>query len=88
MTTTPLYTGGGVSLSPQNGEGRRISNYICLMADNGKAVTNGNVISQSVYILASDVSNWTEIDEPEPPEPEPSIEDKAEGYDILMGVSE
>lgn len=25
---------------------------------------------------------------PEPPEPEPTVEDKAEAFDILMGVSE
>ena len=64
MTTINLYTGGGVSLSPLNGEGRYLSNYVRLVAGEGKAVTNGNVISQCIDVLATDVSNWTEIDEP------------------------
>lgn len=38
--------------------------------------------------LRDDTLEWEIIETPPAPEPEASIEDKAEAYDILMGVSE
>lgn len=64
MTQINLYTGGGVSLSPLNGEGRYLSDYVRLVAGEGKALTNGTVIFKCIDVLATDASNWTEIDEP------------------------
>ena len=53
-------------------------------------VTNGEVYSTLVYLGVNDsAENWHDTND-EPPEPaeEPTVEDKAEAYDILMGVSE
>ena len=66
MTQITLYTGGGVSLSPVYEEGRTQSAYIRLVADEGKALQKGEIITTCIDVLATDVSNWTEIDEPEP----------------------
>lgn len=86
MKTVTLYTGGGVSLSPVYAEGRRKSAYVRLFADEGKALQKGEVITTCVDVLASAVSDWAEIDYA--PSEEPTVEDKAEAYDILMGVTE
>lgn len=58
--------------------------------DGFKYVTNGKVYSDGIYLGKNDsVENWHDTnDEPPDPEEEPTIEDKAEAYDILMGVSE
>lgn len=84
MTQIKLYTGGGVSLSPQNGEGRRESNFVRLVADDGMMLTNGERSATVVDVLKTDVSGWSEVPYVEPEE-EPTAEDKAEAYDILMG---
>lgn len=84
MTTIKLYTGGGVSLSPQDGDGRRESNFVRLVADDGMMLTNGERSATVVDVLKTDVSNWSEVPYVEPEE-EPTVEDKAEAYDILMG---
>lgn len=40
------------------------------------------------YKLRADTLEWELVELPPEPEPEPTVEDKAEAYDILMGVSE
>ena len=40
------------------------------------------------YMLRADTLEWELVELPPEPEPEPTAEDKAEAYDILMGVSE
>ena len=55
--------------------------------DGFKYVTNGKVYSDSIYLGKNDsVANWHDTND-EPPESgeEPTVEDKAEAYDILMG---
>ena len=64
MTTTSLYTGGGVSLSPVCAEGRTLSAYVRLAAAEGKALQKGAIITPCVDVPAADAVNWTEIDEP------------------------
>ena len=61
-----------------------------LIADEGMTLTNGETYSKHVYLGKWDsAENWWEIpDEDVPEETEVSIENKAEAYDILMGVSE
>lgn len=81
MTTITLYTGGGISLSPVYSDGRMISAYVRLVADEGKAVTDGDVTTDCIDILATDVPNWTEIDAPIADEDLPPEEALA----ILMG---
>lgn len=59
-----------------------------LFPDEGMTLTNGAAYSKHVYLGKWDsAENWHEIPEEDVPEPD-SIEDKAEAYDILMGVSE
>ena len=55
--------------------------------DGYKYITNGEVCTDSIYLGARDsISNWRDTnDEPPEPEDEPTVEDKAEAYDILMG---
>lgn len=40
------------------------------------------------YKLRADTLEWELAELPPMPDPEPTIEDKAEAFDILMGVSE
>lgn len=40
--------------------------YTRLYADEGKALTDGTNIYDCVDVASVDISNWTEIDEPEP----------------------
>lgn len=59
-----------------------------ITADEGKTLTNGETYSKQLYLGKSDsIDNWHEIPDEDVPE-EPTIEDKAEAYDILMGVEE
>lgn len=80
MKQVTLYTGGGVSLSPIYKEGRTISNYVRIVADNGKVLTDGEYIVYSVDVLSADINKWEEIDEPT--EEEPTAE---ELLNIIMG---
>lgn len=81
MTTRTLYTGGGVSLSPVYADGRTESAYVRLVADDGKALQKGEIVSTCVDVLADDVSNWTEIDAPAD---DPDLDD-SEALSILLG---
>lgn len=81
MTEIILYTGGGVSLSPIWKDGRKESAYVRLVADDGKALQKGEIVIACVDVLASDVSNWTEVDAPVD---DPDIDD-AEALRILLG---
>ena len=66
MTTMPLYTGGGVSLSPNDGPGRVLSRYVRIIADDGKVLAKDDVIAYCLDILPEDIPGWEEIDEPAP----------------------
>jgi len=63
MTTIPLYTGGGVSLSPKDGPGRVLSRYVRIVADDGKLLVNDDVIAYCMDILPEVIPNWEEVDE-------------------------
>lgn len=65
MTKKILYTGGGVSLSPIYAEGRTESSYVRLIADEGMAITNGEVITVCVDVPAADVDKWADCGLPE-----------------------
>ena len=88
MIQKTLYTGNGVSLSPVYAEGRTESKYIRLTADDGKAITNGNTVTVCVDVLKADASLWTNCELPPEEEPMTEIEQKAQAYDIIMGVAE
>jgi hypothetical protein len=89
MKEVILYTGNGVSLSPVYAEGRAESKYVRLVADDGKAITNGETVSVCVDVLKENAFLWTDCDLPEDEaEPLTETEQKAKAYDILMGVTE
>lgn len=81
MMQMVLYTGNGASLTPIAAEGRDTSVYVRLVADDGKVLQNGDTVTQCIDVLAKDVGNWIEIDEPEPEE-ESTAE---EVLNILLG---
>ena len=89
MKQVILYTGNGVSLSPVYAEGRTESKYIRLIADDGKAITNGASVTVCVDVLKENASLWTDCELPtEEEETMTETEQKANAYDILMGVAE
>lgn len=53
-----------------------------------KYLTNGEVFSDGIYLgVGRDINEWHDTNK-EPHDPDiPSIEAKAEAYDILMGVT-
>lgn len=62
MRQITLYTGDGVSLSPQNGEGRTVSQYTRLIADDGKAITNGSIVTICIDVPNAEIVNWSDCD--------------------------
>ena len=85
MIQKPLYTGNGVSLSPVWAEGRTESRYVRLIADEDRAITNGETVTVCVDVLKSDVDKWVDCELP----PEESKEaTEADYQDALrdMGV--
>lgn len=86
MIQKTLYTGNGVSLSPVYAEGRTESKYIRLIADDGKAITNGNTVTVCVDVQRENAPFWTDCElPPEESEPMTETEQKAAAYDIIMG---
>ena len=69
---------------------RNVSGNYWIPDDGYKYVTNGTVYSDGIYLGKTDnIANWHDTnDEPPDPTEEPTIEDKAEAYDILMGVEQ
>lgn len=80
MIQKPLYTGNGVSLSPVNAEGRTLSTYIRLVAEDGMAITNGITITICVDVPERDVAKWKDCDVV----PEDEIPD-SEALNIILG---
>lgn len=64
MTTVTLYTGGGVSRSPQNADGRRVSDYVRLVADDGRGITDGTAVVTCIDVKKADAANWADCDAP------------------------
>ena len=62
MIKLPLYSGDGVSLSPENAEGRVLSNYVRLVADGNLAITNGTTTTICADVLKSDVDSWSDCE--------------------------
>lgn len=81
MTQITLYTGGGVSFSPQYAEGRTVSSFVRLVADEGMMLTNGEVSIECVDVLSTDVNAWSEVPYVEP-NPEPTADPATPAWDI------
>ena len=62
MKYITLYTGNGVSMSPVYADGRSESDYIRIVADDEKAITNGEIFTVSADIPKSDVHKWLDCD--------------------------
>ena len=85
MQTIPLYryirTDGGVTVSTVEPSGE-YTELTRLVADEGYTLSNGTETSSCVDTATH--GDWTEIQDME----ESTIEQKAQAYDILTGVSE
>ena len=68
MRTMTLFTGDGVSLSPVWSEGRTGSEYVRLVAEEGKAITNGSFVTACIDVPTRDAANWVDCDAAEPEE--------------------
>lgn len=79
MRQITLYTGGGVTFSPQYAEGRTVSSFVRLVADEGMMLTNGEISTECVDVLSTDVNAWSEV-EGEVPEPEPTADEALTRY--------
>lgn len=64
MRKTILYTGAGISLSPETGDGRRVSAYVRLDAEDGMGITNGASITTSINVKAVEAASWKDCDAP------------------------
>ena len=84
MTELKLYTGGGVSMSPMDGEGRKLSAHVRLVAEDGMAITNGKTVTTCADVHASDVTNWKDCEDPTEEADEVSAEEAlAELVEVL-----
>lgn len=83
-----LYTGNGVSLSPVYAEGRTESKYVRLIAYDGMAITNGTAVTVCVDVPKENAYLWTDCELPPEELGLTETEQKAQAYDIIMGVSE
>lgn len=63
MRILPLYTGGGVSMSPEVGAGRRKSEYVRVVADGGMAITDGETVAVCMDTLHPE--SWADCALPE-----------------------
>lgn len=66
MRQTTLYTGAGVSLSPEAGDGRRVSAYVRLDAENGAGITDGTSITTSINVKVTETAMWKDCNAPNP----------------------
>ena len=86
MQIIPLYKyireDGGVTVSPVKPEGVEYTAMFRIVADEGEAITNGEIVTSCIDADSAD--GWTAI----PAEDESSDEQYAEAGRILMGVNE
>lgn len=62
MKIVTLYTGNDVSLSPFFSGGRKVSDYVRLVADDQMAITNGKIFTSCVDVSKSDIYKWSDCD--------------------------
>lgn len=89
MVQKQLYTSETAYLTEQPGENCTISLFVRLIADDGKAITDGETVTVCVDVPKENVPLWMDCEmPPEEPEPMTETEQKARAFDILMGVTE
>lgn len=84
MIIKQLYTGNGVSLSPIDAEGRKLSAYVRLVAEDGMAITNGSTVATCADVLATDAPNWTDCEAPAEEDEVTAEEALAELVEVLQ----
>lgn len=84
MITKKLYTGNGVSLSPIEAEGRKLSAYVRLVAEDGMAITNGSTVTTCADVLATDVPKWSDCEAPADEDEVAAEEALAELVEVLQ----
>ena len=89
MVQKQLYTSEAAYLTEQPTENCTISPFVRLIADDGKAITNGETVTVCADVLKEKVPLWMDCEmPPEDSEPMTDTEEKAMAFDILMGVIE
>ena len=63
MKVLNLYTGGGVTLSPVNADGRSLSEYVRLVADDGLAITDGDIVVSCIDVRSKEAYKWRDCEE-------------------------
>lgn len=66
MKSKPLYTSDTATFTPVYADGVRETDMVRLIADDGRAITNGELVGTCFDVKANSVSNWTDCDLPEP----------------------
>lgn len=82
MRTATLYTGGGKTFSPVCGDDMVESGYIRLIAEEGRAVTDGQRVLFVTDVRKEEAGSWYDCDAPEELETDPTAE---EAIEILFG---
>ena len=62
MKVLNLYTGGGVTLSPVNADGRLLSEYVRLVADDGLAITDGDIVVSCIDVRLKEACKWRDCE--------------------------
>jgi hypothetical protein len=60
-----LYTGNGVSLSPHQAEGRVLSSYVRLIAEDCMGITDGDVVHTCIDIPSVQINRWVDCPAPD-----------------------
>ncbi len=62
MRIVKLYSGNEVSYSPEFTEGMREADKVRLIADEGKAITNGTVVLTCKDVSPVEVEKWSDCE--------------------------
>ncbi len=62
MRIITLYSGNGVSYSPEFVEGMREADKVRLIADEGKAITDGTIILTCKDVALEEVDDWVDCE--------------------------
>lgn len=62
MIIAKLYSGNGVSYSPEFSEGMREADKVRLIADEGKVITNGIITLTCKDVTPEEVNNWSDCE--------------------------
>lgn len=64
MKKEVLYKGNNIYFTTQNVTGMSEANYIRLTADEGKAITDGENVTQVADVSKENANNWADCEKP------------------------